>query len=69
MSLRSIIRHTINDWALWRLRRSLRRAEPRFAALDAREADLRARHKAGAKSIAAERKALMTARLQLELGR
>lgn len=67
--MRRTLRRWINGWIFWKAHRSLARALPGFAALDAADAEDRRRHRPGVRQRALKRKRLMTDALRMELTR
>lgn len=63
------IRHAINSFVLWRARHRIMSAIPELAELDAKQRMLARSHRKGAAKIIAEKRKVMTAKLQQEVGR
>lgn len=64
-----LIRRTVTAWVLWRAQARLRKAVPALVALDTRRMEIARQHKTGGRRIDAERQALVTERLMMEMGR
>ena len=69
MIVPAYVRRAFQAWAAWRARQRLYTAVPHLRELDRRQAEDRRRHKAGSRAIAAEKRRVMTERLQIESGR
>ncbi|TIN80748.1 hypothetical protein [Mesorhizobium sp.] len=63
MTLTSLIRRTIVQWALWRQHRETRRAMPALRELDRLEALYRRQHRRGSAKIVRAKRDVMTAAL------
>ncbi len=62
MTLSSLIRRTLTQWALWRQHRQARRAIPALLDLDRLEADYRRQHRRGsARIVRAKRDVMLNA--------